>query len=439
MRYLLILDAGHGLDTEGKRTPLFTDGTFMHENEFNRSVVRKIDALLEEYKDIDVVFTTTEKRDIDKDTKNLDERVRRANDVYNKYKNKYEKVVLVSIHANAIKSYWYNIANGTATFYYPTNMTDKAFAETIQKNLIANTKLKPHRDGVVGGNFQIIREVKMTACLCECAFMDNLEEAKLLLTDNFRQACAEGIVDGLKEYFDMNDKKVKVHYFKTKNKTYQLTGNPSDIGIKIVNQNNKKIEEPNCVNGTFFWHLINGDKYSTSILVKDGEILKNDANHLSSFGCPQNVFIVYNNGQVEMKKLKYATEIDYKNVKIAVGGVGLRDTTNPNFTYNPASEGFKKDINKLTGKVENQSGVLRKTNKTVVAYNKKENMIYLMCRPNIYHKSLWQYDLLTLVKDCDYDIALSLDGGGSTFMNNEKSMVLKGDGRKIHNVIGFNL
>ena len=62
MTYLVILDSGHGLNTLGKRTPLFADGTFMHENEFNRSVVRKIDNILEQYENIDVVFTTTEKK-----------------------------------------------------------------------------------------------------------------------------------------------------------------------------------------------------------------------------------------------------------------------------------------------------------------------------------------------------------------------------------------
>ena len=59
-----------------------------------------------------------------------------------------------------------------------------------------------------------------------------------------------------------------------------------------------------------------------------------------------------------------------------------------------------------------------------------------MCRPNIFHSST-SYDLLDLVRDCEYDIALSVDGGGSSCMYAYGQNVFKGDGRIIHNVIGF--
>jgi hypothetical protein len=309
----------------------------------------------------------------------------------------------------------------------------------IQRNLINKIGLKDR--GVLEGDFQIIRESKMTACLCECAFMDNLTEAKLLLTDEFRQSCAEGIVNGLKEYFGMNDKMVEVEYSVTENGTYQLKGNVEDFGVKVVNQKNQTIEEPYCVNGTFFWweDIARTKTYPTSILIKNGIILQNMANHYDAFGTPQSVFIVYNDGKVEMKKVIQAADLDFNNIKVAIGGVGLRDITNPDFVYNPASEGFKKGVNKLTVQTVDYSDVLRKTNKTVVGYNKTENKIYLMCRENIPHKSIYAYDLLHLVADCGYDIALSVDGGGSSFMNNGDKMVLLGDNRIINNIFGFGL
>ena len=51
-----------------------------------------------------------------------------------------------------------------------------------------------------------------------------------------------------------------------------------------------------------------------------------------------------------------------------------------------------------------------------------------MCRPNIFHSST-SYDLLDLVRDCEYDIALSVDGGGSSCMYAYGQNVFKGDGR----------
>lgn len=198
MRYLVILDAGHGLDTPGKRTPKFNNGRFMKENEFNRAVIRKIDKLLEKYNNIDIVFTSTEKRDV-----SLNERVKRVNDVYDKYKDIYKNIVLVSVHANAFgDGVNFNSANGTSSHYYPTNMTDKQFAKTIHKDLIASTNPSSDR-GLVGSNFKILRDVKMTAVLCENLFMTNLENAKMLLTDEFREKTALGIVNGILKYFSI--------------------------------------------------------------------------------------------------------------------------------------------------------------------------------------------------------------------------------------------
>ena len=232
----------------------------------------------------------------------------------------------------------------------------------------------------------------------------------------------------------------KVIYTVTPNGTHQLIGSKKGFGTKIVNQNNRTIEEPNCSNCSFFWYLDTAktQTYSTSILIQDGVIIQDVANHYYNFGCPQNVFIIYKNGKVEMKKIFFAhKELDYKNIQFASGGVGLRDTTNPNFKYDPASEGFKKAINKVTGKTEDQSGVLRQANKTVIGYNSKLDKIVILVRPNIYHSHPLYYDLLELVKDCELDIVCSVDGGGSTVLNNETDMVVYGDGRRIYNLIGW--
>ena len=44
MTYLIALDDGHGMKTNGKRTPYIEEfGRFIHENEFNREVVRIMD------------------------------------------------------------------------------------------------------------------------------------------------------------------------------------------------------------------------------------------------------------------------------------------------------------------------------------------------------------------------------------------------------------
>lgn len=39
---MVILDAGHGYNTKGKRSPVWSDGSQLFEWEFNRDVVKRI-------------------------------------------------------------------------------------------------------------------------------------------------------------------------------------------------------------------------------------------------------------------------------------------------------------------------------------------------------------------------------------------------------------
>ena len=46
----------------------------------------------------------------------------------------------------------------------------------------------------------VLRRTKMPAILCECGFMDNLEEAKLMLDENYQWKVAESIGKGICNY-----------------------------------------------------------------------------------------------------------------------------------------------------------------------------------------------------------------------------------------------
>lgn len=421
MRHLAIINFGHGLDTLGKRTPLFPDSSFMRENEFNRSTGLNLYSLLEQYENIDVYFTNTEKYDI-----GLEEMIKRANDYYDKNKHLYDKLVLISIHANALNGIW-GTQNGTETYHYPTNEVDKAFSLIINKHLTKATGL--NNRGNLGGDFAILREVKMTACLVECAFMDNLEEAKLLMSDEFRQACAKGIANGILEYFGINQAKKEVdnvvRYKKYNDRIHELRGNVIDLDVKIVDKKIWDITEfTNCTNGTFFWNDDKGNTYSTSPLIIDGIVYQRYSNH----ELPQSVFVIYKDGTVAMQRVTDVYSLkDFKNIRLAVGGIGLRNTQDSNFKYSPVSEGFK-------GKF---ADVLRITNKTVLGYNKKLDKIYLLVVKDASHS-----ELLSIISDNStgeaYDIAISLDGGGSTFMDANNEYVFQGENsRRIHNILRF--
>ena len=71
-----------------------------------------------------------------------------------------------------------------------------------------------------------------------------------------------------------------------------------------------------------------------------------------------------------MKRIKNITELDMDKVRIAIGGVGIRNILDSNFKYDPAAEGFKDVF----------EDVLRKSNKTVIGYNAKKIKSVLMVK-----------------------------------------------------------
>lgn len=198
MNYLILLDAGHGLNTAGKRTPNFEDNSFMKEREFNQDVVKKMMLKLKAY-NCEVVWVSEETEDVP-----LSTRTTRANTHYQNCIKKYGasqvKSIFVSVHANAMGEKWAN-ANGIETFAYPGNEEALKLADYTQKQLISHTKLRDR--GVKTANFAVLRQTVMPAILCECGFMDYKPEATLLRTDSYRELCATAIIKGIVEYLKL--------------------------------------------------------------------------------------------------------------------------------------------------------------------------------------------------------------------------------------------
>jgi N-acetylmuramoyl-L-alanine amidase len=436
LTYLVILDDGHGDKTLGKRTPIFPDGTFMHENDFNDAVVALIYKKLKRIPNFDVAFTAEENYDVP-----LNVRIARANQAWKDHQDFYgktnSKCILISVHANAYgdgKSF--NNAKGVSTFCCSSPPAERKLAETIHKHLKQGTTQIDR--GVQEVCFDILRG-NMTSCLVECAFMTNLEEANLLKTEEFRQECADEIVAGILEYFGINQEEkvenTKTEFIRYSNGMTELKDSPEDLTNEVVDKRIWDITEfTNCTNGVFFVLQGNGKTHPTSILYENGVAYQSVANHFRDFGTPQSVFIIYKDGKVDMKRIKNLSELNISNVRLAVGGLGLRNTQDPKFYYSPVTEGFKAGY-ASNGKWKDFSDVLRKANKTVLGYNKRLNKCYLLTVPSVTHG-----DLIKLISTGEepYDIAVSLDGGGSTFMDALGKYVFQGqNSRQIYNILRF--
>lgn len=185
----IVIDAGHGYNTAGKRCP---DGS-MREWEFNNVVAKYVADELARYVGVTTKFThdTTGKTDVPLITRT-------------KEANAWPADILVSIHANAAGNVWSN-ANGIETFVYSLGSVNSVkLAKAVQTQLIAKTGRRDR--GVKSGNLHMVRETKMPAILVECGFMDNREESALLKTDAYRRKCAEAIVEGIASVYGLKRK-----------------------------------------------------------------------------------------------------------------------------------------------------------------------------------------------------------------------------------------
>ncbi|HJV16542.1 MAG TPA: N-acetylmuramoyl-L-alanine amidase [Bacillales bacterium] len=182
----IMLDAGHGYNTTGKRSP---DG--MREYEFSRKVAAFAKNVLETYENVTVYFAHSDTLDVP-----LTNRTNAAN---NLKVNAY-----VSIHANAYGETW-NDAGGIETYTYTSKPKEATeLAQKVQSHLITLTSLRNR--GIKTANFHVLRETKMTAILVECGFMTNQKEAGLMRTEDFQKKCAEAIVKGIAEQYHLVEK-----------------------------------------------------------------------------------------------------------------------------------------------------------------------------------------------------------------------------------------
>lgn len=173
----IFIDAGHGPETAGKRSP-----NGMKEYEFNSTVALLLKEKLENYQHTSIQFGHSDGQDIP-----LAVRTARA--------NRWKADIYLSIHANAFGSSWSEV-NGIETYIYSSRPKKaEQLAIAVQQQLILATGRKNR--GVKTANFQVLRQTNMPAILVEAGFMTNREEEKLLRSRSYRELCATAIEQGL--------------------------------------------------------------------------------------------------------------------------------------------------------------------------------------------------------------------------------------------------
>lgn len=196
----IVLGAGHGPNTAGKRTPLFEDGTFMHEHEFNNSVIHKLKSKLNKSDEFSVTIVSSDVEDI-----SLKKRVDRE------YQIKAD--LFLSVHANALSSHW-GSPKGIESFYNQGSVKGEKYCKVIQDNLIKYTGLvnrgaKSAPGPQYGHSLYVLKHTYGPAVLVECGFMDNKSEAELLMSDGYRELVAESLLNSICSIFNVTIEEIQ--------------------------------------------------------------------------------------------------------------------------------------------------------------------------------------------------------------------------------------
>ncbi|MCP4325521.1 MAG: N-acetylmuramoyl-L-alanine amidase [Alteromonadales bacterium] len=188
----LVLDAGHGPNTPGKRTPLFADGSFMHEYEFNSAVVRKLKKKLTATAKFNITVTSSDSEDI-----KLSDRVRLEKQI--------KADLFLSVHANAMSNVW-GTPKGIESFYNSGSTKGRNYCTVIQDNLVKDTGLVNRGAKSAPGpsyptSLYVLKNTYAPAVLVECGFMDNANEAVLLMSDSYREIVATSLFNSICDIF----------------------------------------------------------------------------------------------------------------------------------------------------------------------------------------------------------------------------------------------
>jgi len=191
----IALDAGHGINTAGKRLLKSLDKAETREWVLNNRVANYVEEFLKEYEGYELmrVDDRTGKRDVP-----LAERTKKAND--------WKADIYISIHHNAgING---GSGGGIVVYRYPnSSKMTKAMQKRLYDLLIKHTGLKGNRASPLGeANFHVLRETKMAAVLIENGFMDSRTDVPIILSDTHARKTADGIVEFVVGHFKLKKK-----------------------------------------------------------------------------------------------------------------------------------------------------------------------------------------------------------------------------------------
>ncbi len=249
--YKVFIDAGHG----GKDNGSAHNGYF--EDAINLQIAQKLkDKLINEGIKVEMsreddTYLSLSKRAIKSNNSNAD--------------------MFISIHQNASLN---KNANGIETYYMGDR--NKSLATTIHKSVIDYTNANDRN--IKKGNLQVLRDNKKPSILLECGFVSNPTEAYRLNTADYQNKLVNGIVDGIKKYFNIDNLNISNSNKTPQNNTSKFATALNNVNIMSDRGKNFNVigtlprgTKVKVIDTKFDWHKIeykNGYGYVSGVYVK---------------------------------------------------------------------------------------------------------------------------------------------------------------------------
>lgn len=189
----IMIDAGHGVNTAGKRCLKSLDSKETREWTLNNRDANHLMTVLSGYEcDVARADDVTGKVDV-----SLSERVAKANN--------WKADVYISLHHDA--GLGGRSGGGTTVYYYSSKVERLTQSKELYNCVIEKTGLAGNRSSKVKKHgFYVIKNTSMPAFLIENGFMDSPTDVPVILTEEHSRKTAEGIVNFLVKEFGLKSK-----------------------------------------------------------------------------------------------------------------------------------------------------------------------------------------------------------------------------------------
>lgn len=261
--FKLALNAGHGLNTAGKRCMKSIDLNETREWVLNSRICNKIEEKLSSYNGIEILRTDDTTGAVDK---TIATRAKNA--------NSFGADLYLSIHHNA------GINGGSgggimAFTYLSVDAKTTEWQSAFYNAAIAHSGLKGNRvTPLAKQDLGECRQTAMPAVLMECGFMDSATDTPIILTEQFAEQLATAFVEVIVKFSGITLKNLAQTTTTSKAQLYRVRKSWKDAksqtgAYKVLDNAIKKAQSTGCnvydTKGNCVWSNSSIEKIETSI------------------------------------------------------------------------------------------------------------------------------------------------------------------------------